>query len=56
MPTVGGFIDGLSSGVAASPAHMNEYEAEQAYDLDPWHPLIHLAVAGIEEDTIRADF
>jgi hypothetical protein len=24
---------------------MNKYEAEHAYDLDPWPPLIHLALA-----------
>jgi hypothetical protein len=35
---------------------MNEYEAEHAYDLDPWHPLVHLALAGFEKDPIRADF
>jgi WD domain, G-beta repeat len=35
---------------------MNEYEADHAYDLNPWHPLIHLALAGFEEDPIRADF
>jgi hypothetical protein len=35
---------------------MNEYETEHAYDLDPWHPLIHLVLAGFEEDPIRADF
>jgi hypothetical protein len=35
---------------------MNEYETEHAYDLDPWHPLVHLALAGFEEDPIRADF
>jgi hypothetical protein len=35
---------------------MNKYEAEHAYDLDPWHPLVHLALAGFEEDPIRADF
>jgi hypothetical protein len=35
---------------------MNGYEAEHAYDLDPWHPLIQLALAGFEEDPIRADF
>src|SRR5208283_1222532 len=35
---------------------MNEYEAEHAYDLDPWHPLIQLALAGFEKDPIRADF
>ncbi len=35
---------------------MNEYEADHAYNLDPWHPLIHLALAGFEKDPIRADF
>ena len=35
---------------------MNAYEAEHAYDLDPWHPLVHLALAGFEKDAIRADF
>jgi hypothetical protein len=35
---------------------MNEYETEHAYDLDPWHPLVHLALAGFEEDPLRADF
>jgi dipeptidyl aminopeptidase/acylaminoacyl peptidase len=35
---------------------MNEHEAEHAYDLDPWHPLVHLALAGFEKDPIRADF
>ena len=35
---------------------MNEYEAEHAYDLDPGHPLVQLALAGFEEDPIRADF
>jgi hypothetical protein len=35
---------------------MNEYEAEHAYDLDPWHPLIHLVLAAFEKDPIRADF
>jgi hypothetical protein len=35
---------------------MNQHEAEHAYDLDPWHPLIHLALAGFEENLIRADF
>ena len=33
-----------------------EYEAEHIYDLDPWHPLIRLALAGFEEDPIRTDF
>jgi hypothetical protein len=37
-------------------ADMNNDEAEHAYDLDPWHPLIHLALAGFEEDPVRADF
>ena len=36
---------------------MNKYEAEHAYDLDPWHPLVHLALlAGFQKDPIRADF
>jgi hypothetical protein len=35
---------------------MNEYEIEHAYDLDPWHPLVHLALAGFVKDPIRADF
>jgi hypothetical protein len=35
---------------------MNEDEAEHAYDLDPWHPLIQSALAGFEADRIRADF
>lgn len=35
---------------------MGEDEAEHAYDLDPWHPLVHLALAGFEKDPIRADF
>jgi WD domain, G-beta repeat len=35
---------------------MNEDETKHAYDLDPWHPLIHLALAGFEKDPIRADF
>ena len=35
---------------------INEYEAEHAYDLDPWHPLIQLALAGFEKDPTRADF
>src|SRR5215831_5552105 len=35
---------------------MNRYEAEHAYDLDPWHPLVHLALAGFEKDPVRADF
>jgi hypothetical protein len=35
---------------------MNRDEVQHAYDLDPWHPLVHLALAGFEEDPIRADF
>jgi WD40 repeat protein len=35
---------------------MNEYEAEHAYDLDPQHPLIDLALAGFEKDPIEAEF
>jgi predicted NACHT family NTPase len=35
---------------------MNSAEARHAYDLDPWHPLIHLALAGFEKDPIEADF
>jgi hypothetical protein len=37
-------------------AEMNKYEIEHAYDLDPWHPLIHLALAGFEKDPLRAGF
>jgi hypothetical protein len=35
---------------------MNEYETEHACDLDPWHPLVHLALSSFEKDPIRADF
>jgi hypothetical protein len=35
---------------------MNSAEAQHAYDLDPWHPLVHLALAGFEKDPIEADF
>jgi WD domain, G-beta repeat len=35
---------------------MNSAEAKHACDLDPWHPLVHLALANFEEDPIRADF
>jgi WD40 repeat protein/class 3 adenylate cyclase/tRNA A-37 threonylcarbamoyl transferase component Bud32 len=35
---------------------MNRFETGHAYNLDPWHPLIHLALAAFEEDPIRADF
>jgi hypothetical protein len=31
-------------------------ETEHAYDLDPWHPLVHLALAGFEADPARAEF
>jgi hypothetical protein len=31
-------------------------EVQHAYDLDPWHPLVHLALASFEEDQLRADF
>jgi hypothetical protein len=34
---------------------MNELESEQAY-LDPWHPLVLLALAGFEDNPIRAYF
>jgi WD40 repeat protein len=33
--------------------HMDHDEAEHAYDLDPWHPLIHLALACFAKE---ADF
>jgi hypothetical protein len=35
---------------------MNEYEAKRAYDLDSWHPPVHLVLAGFEKDPLRADF
>ena len=35
---------------------MNKYEAEHAYDLDPWHPLVHLALAGFEKNESQSDF
>ena len=35
---------------------MNRDEALHAYDLDPWHPLVHLALASFEMDPITADF
>jgi WD domain, G-beta repeat len=35
---------------------MNSDEARHAYDLDPGHLLVHLALAGFEEDPLRADF
>jgi hypothetical protein len=30
---------------------LNFAEAQHAYDLDPWHPLVHLALAGFEKPT-----
>jgi hypothetical protein len=35
---------------------MNAHEAEHAYDLDPWHPLVHLALASFEKGENQADF
>ena len=35
---------------------MNSDEAKHAYDLNPWHPLIHLALANFDQDPIAADF
>ena len=35
---------------------MNSDEAKHAYDLDPWHPLVHLALANFDQDPIAADF
>jgi len=35
---------------------MNSDEARHAYDLNPWHPLIHLALANFDQDPIAADF
>jgi hypothetical protein len=35
---------------------MNFDEAKHAYDLNPWHPLVHLALANFEQDPIAADF
>jgi len=35
---------------------MNLAEAQHTYDLDPGHPLVHLALAGYEKDPIEADF
>ncbi len=32
------------------------FSPEHAYDLDPWHPLVHLALAGFETDSAHADF
>jgi hypothetical protein len=31
-------------------------EVNHAYDLDPWHPLVHLARAGFKKNPIRTDF
>jgi dipeptidyl aminopeptidase/acylaminoacyl peptidase len=36
--------------------NMNEFEACHAYDLDPWHPLAHLMLAGFEKDESQAEF
>jgi hypothetical protein len=35
---------------------INWHEAQHAYDLDPGHPLVHLALAGFEKDPICANF
>jgi WD40 repeat protein len=35
---------------------MNSDEAKYADYLDPWHPLIHLALANFDQDSIDADF
>jgi hypothetical protein len=35
---------------------INEYGTAHAYDLDPWHHLVHLALARFEKDPISADF
>jgi hypothetical protein len=35
---------------------INWNEAQHAYDLDPGHPLVHLALAGFEKDPICANF
>jgi WD40 repeat protein len=35
---------------------MNFDEAKHAYDLNPWHPLVHLALANFDQDPIAADF
>jgi len=35
---------------------INWNEARHAYDLEPGHPLIHLALAGFEKDPICANF
>ena len=31
-------------------------EVNHAYDLDPWHPLVHLARAGFKKNPISTDF
>ena len=35
---------------------MNFDEARHAYDLNPWHPLVHLALANFDQDPVDADF
>ena len=35
---------------------MAAHEAEHAYNLEPWHPLVHLALASFEKDENQADF
>jgi WD40 repeat protein len=35
---------------------INWNEAQHAYDLDPGHPLVHLALAAFEKDPLQADF
>ena len=35
---------------------MNRHEPRHAYDHDAWHPVVHLALASLEKDPIRAGF
>jgi hypothetical protein len=35
---------------------MNAHEAEHAYDLEPWHPRVHLALASLKRARIRRLF
>jgi hypothetical protein len=35
---------------------MNEDEALHTYELDPRHPPVHLALAGLQKNLLRADF
>ena len=44
----GAITQGQAADMTIRP-DMNKYEAEHAYGLDPWHPLVHLALAGFEE-------